>query len=1509
MNLKKQTLEQGVPFAPVRPKMHFLLLLFALLCILTGVNQAHAAPTFQAVGTAVNGTGDVSPAWPAHLTNDIALLFVETSGPQIATVNPATGFVPIASSPQLSGNDANHTQLTVFWARATSNAMPSITILDTGDHTYAQIITYRGVATTGNPWDVTSGGAKSTASGTVSVTGVTTSEADTLIVQAASRQLDSGAATFSAQTNATLSGIVERFDDGTTSGNGGGFAVWDGVKATAGATGNTTANVTSSVNAFITIALKSQFPIVSSLDRASANPTTPATSVSWTVVFNKSVTGVNAADFSLVQTGAVAGATITGVSGSGTTWTVTANTGSGDGTLGLNLVDNDSIIDASGQSLGGAGAANGNFTGQVYSIPAPTVVSINRASTNPTAGATSVTWTVTFDKSVTGADVADFVLVQGGGVSGASITSVTGSGATRTVTASTGSGTGTLGLNLVDDDTIIDGASLKLGGTGAGNGNFTGQVYTITAPFCSPPSNIPGDVSVTCVCDTFGRANLDPSTIYGGSWITSVSDTTGILPRIVNPGYLRLTESTANNAKAATVPAAFPAAGNYISVEFQQYAYSGTGADGIAVTLSDYSTPAVPGAFGGSLGYAQKTGTACIAGDATAQCPGFAGGWVGIALDEWGNFQSPTEGRIGGPGQIAQSVGIRGSGSGVTGYNWLAGTGGGQQIDNAGSATPSRGYYYQVVVDARVPANTSVAVNRDTGTGYASMINLPNIFTTAAAQGVTQDPVPSNWQISFTGSTGGARNIHEISGLRICAQSVVPPTGGVANGANAIDEAYGTPPLASAVNYLTGHIYTKLVGTPFKLNVAMLNNSQIQKNYVVSGSKDVALKLVDNSDGVCVLDSSQVNYCSVACRGKTAVTGGSQTLTFVNGDQGQKQSANFTLNTAYSNLVAIISEGTTNACSTDAFSVRPTSVATVVSTNATNAGTTGAPVFRAGSGNFNLTATVAGVAANPNGYTGNLRINNAVLQVSGLGTAATNSGMINPAIFPGAASGAQTAIATSPSFTYSEVGTFLLPGYTVASNSVSPRGVYDGVTTATDCTVPGLTAVQCDALRAATWTGIDSITAKGDCVLDSYSNTLIGGKYGCNFGNVANTAIIGRFIPDHFSISNVSFFNRDGQTCVPASSFTYMDEPMRAVFTLRAENAGGNTTINYKGNLERMNLGIPANFGLGALDSYSTSTARSITQITNASPGVVTTSANHGYMSGDTVYINAVNGMVELNNSFVTVMTVITPTSFSIGNNTSGYAAYISGGTALQKASIGIDRTSRVFHISSSGTWVDGVAQDIPFVFSFNRALDGPFWMEFGIAPQDLDLVGLIPQNMDVSTPDGDDHTSFALTYIRNGRIRLSNAYGSELLQLAMPLKTEYFLTGTGWVSNSDDSCTSLAVPTSGNFGLVFDPQTARNQLAPGEVIGRWRNLTDTLDMTPNGTVNNGNGNLRLTGPSGVTVGPGATNFGYVVVTFDLSAQPWLRFNWNGTGPIDDPRARATFGTYKSPVIYIRETY
>ena len=116
--------------------------------------------------------------------------------------------------------------------------------------------------------------------------------------------------------------------------------------------------------------------------------------------------------------------------------------------------------------------------------PSPKVSSIVRADANPT-NATDVNFTVTFSESVTGVDIGspfnDFGLVLSSGITGASITAVTPvSETTYTVSVNTGTGNGTIRLDLLDDDSIINSKAQPLGGDGPGNGNFsTGEVYTI----------------------------------------------------------------------------------------------------------------------------------------------------------------------------------------------------------------------------------------------------------------------------------------------------------------------------------------------------------------------------------------------------------------------------------------------------------------------------------------------------------------------------------------------------------------------------------------------------------------------------------------------------------------------------------------------------------------------------------------------------------------------------------------------------------------------------------------------------------------------------------------------------------------------------------------------------------------------------------------------------------------------------------------------------------------------
>ncbi|MGE5379101.1 MAG: DNRLRE domain-containing protein, partial [Bacteroidota bacterium] len=114
----------------------------------------------------------------------------------------------------------------------------------------------------------------------------------------------------------------------------------------------------------------------------------------------------------------------------------------------------------------------------------PGVLSSVRLDSNPT-GSDTVNFKVTFSEPVTGVDLNvpydDFRLSNGPGLSGTSIQVVTYvSNSTYIVSVNTGTGNGTLRLDVVDNDSILDLAGNPLGGPGVGNGDFsTGETYTI----------------------------------------------------------------------------------------------------------------------------------------------------------------------------------------------------------------------------------------------------------------------------------------------------------------------------------------------------------------------------------------------------------------------------------------------------------------------------------------------------------------------------------------------------------------------------------------------------------------------------------------------------------------------------------------------------------------------------------------------------------------------------------------------------------------------------------------------------------------------------------------------------------------------------------------------------------------------------------------------------------------------------------------------------------------------
>ena len=226
--------------------------------------------------------------------------------------------------------------------------------------------------------------------------------------------------------------------------------------------------------------LERNSPTVTAIARSDSTPSNTQL-IHFNLTFSKEVNGVDAGDFTLTTSGNITNIAIADISGSGNTYIVTVNTGVGDGTLRLDLLDNDSILDLTSNPLGGSGAGNGNFnTGELYTINknVPFLISSLRADPSPTSAGT-IRFTMTFSESVSGVDAADF-LPSASGISDASVASVSGADSAYIVTVNTGSGNGSLRLDLLDNDSIVDAGAISLGGAGAGNGNFVaGEIYTV----------------------------------------------------------------------------------------------------------------------------------------------------------------------------------------------------------------------------------------------------------------------------------------------------------------------------------------------------------------------------------------------------------------------------------------------------------------------------------------------------------------------------------------------------------------------------------------------------------------------------------------------------------------------------------------------------------------------------------------------------------------------------------------------------------------------------------------------------------------------------------------------------------------------------------------------------------------------------------------------------------------------------------------------------------------------
>lgn len=222
---------------------------------------------------------------------------------------------------------------------------------------------------------------------------------------------------------------------------------------------------------------------------------------------------------------------------------------------------------------------------------------------------------------------------------------------------------------------------------------------------------------------------------------------------------------------------------------------------------------------------------------------------------------------------------------------------------------------------------------------------------------------------------------------------------------------------------------------------------------------------------------------------------------------------------------------------------------------------------------------------------------------------------------------------------------------------------------------------------------------------------------------------------------------------------------------------------------------------------------------------------------------------------------------------------------------------------ASSGSWSAGQALiQAPLAFARAAAPDGPYpALAIGIDPVDTDGVRLTAFDMTLGSAS---YRRVATADLRFGRLRLSNAYGSERLALPVRAQLQYF-SGSGFVANAADSCTRLAAS---DVALVF-PADARNHLAACETQAALSaGAPATLRLTAPGAGNDGWTDLRI------NLGAAASGSACASATPSAATtanKPYLRGNWSGGAWDKDPSARAIFGVYRNAneFIYHRENY
>lgn len=1086
--------------------------------------------------------------------------------------------------------------------------------------------------------------------------------------------------------------------------------------------------------------------------------------------------------------------------------------------------------------------------------------------------------------------------------------------------------------------------------------------------------------AVLCFVDSFNRADGAP----GSNWAVGGS----FSPQIAS-NRLQLTQTAQETAAWATLQRTFPGAGNKITVDFDHYAYGGTpvgnAADGIGIILSNAAISPVVGAFGGSMGYAPKGQTPVSDCIVVGGCPGFTGGWLGVAIDEYGNFSTNTEGRYGGsPTRIPQSVAVRGSGSGMSGYRFLTGTGTlSPAVDGNGAASPP--HHYRITVDHSDSVHAWVSVERDTtngGSSYSTLLGCASGQNSgctafdAKDPGNSQDPVPANWILSFTGATGANTNFHEIDALRICTaqgiqtpavhhvrleysstactgsgdpttvtikacadascsslylgdvevnlavtgsaiwsfapatavtvsggQTTVTLTDNTAQSVTLSGSVTGIP--AAAVLCHTGAaeascaslpitfaacifdvietgaasftpIYTKLAGTPFNLDLLSLSGTS---------RRVCTVEIVNAASGSTCSAYPSLGNTTTALP-STFAAGQRRSFAFNHASAAR----NARIRVGYIPFASTCPGTPAYSCSSDNFAIRPTTFAVDSNGTATQAGSTGTPKLKAGSDTFSLRATALA------GYDGTPKLN---LASGYFTTTLSYLGSLGSVVFPAAS--AANGVATASGFTYSEVGNF----------SLAQNAVYDD----------GFTAV-------------DSTKTQPDCTSDFTNDTAVNNaKSGCMFGSAA-AGPFGRFYPHHFAVAGALVGRSDltarttGTIAAASSSLTVASA---------SGIVAGNSIVVLGAGASGAALQTSVNAVVGATVLLGAAAATAV-----AGAAVYAWPATDGFSYMDEpmlllTTVTALNAGEAVTRNYAGSYAKLDAATLGTGAN------WMNVGCAAGTQCFGfgaIDGTTTpltprlAVHSAVAGpasAWVAGVGSFATHlmltrpVTATPDATWGPYaTVNLGVAPQDSDGV-TVPGaastdaahrvNLDADADATGERVLLATTGSRYGRLRLMNAYGSDLLPIRVPVRAEYF-GGASWLPNTADNLTPLAASTValGNLTLPAGSglalQTPPAGVACVPAVCRLQNGVATLVLTP-GTAGAGWFDMVLNLGSGTT-SPNSCLPALAGSLGGAAPSPALSYllgNWCGTAADRAPNARVKFGASKAPYIYLRERY